>query len=198
MQVNAIGLRAPKPAKPQKLSRERSVTWCLNTLRTAVSVRANASFISNPANLADAYQRCRTVAARTQAESDRLTMGCGGVLNGCGQGITEKNSRLAPRAGFEPATIRLTVECSTAELPRNRRNPMGSRRAAYNKAPEPCKAGNRLLARNLNGRCKLPVRQGLVTVFDDTKNAIWRAAGQSRTTAALGTEPQKGVFAAHM
>src|SRR3981081_3707061 len=33
--------------------------------------------------------------------------------------------QLAPRAGFEPATIRLTVECSTAELPRNRRNPMG-------------------------------------------------------------------------
>jgi hypothetical protein len=32
------------------------------------------------------------------------------------------NARLAPRAGFEPATIRLTVECSTAELPRNRRN----------------------------------------------------------------------------
>src|ERR1700687_4966075 len=29
---------------------------------------------------------------------------------------------MAPRAGFEPATIRLTVECSTAELPRNKRN----------------------------------------------------------------------------
>ena len=27
--------------------------------------------------------------------------------------------RLAPRAGFEPATIRLTVECSTTELPGN-------------------------------------------------------------------------------
>ena len=26
-------------------------------------------------------------------------------------------SKLAPRAGFEPATCRLTVECSTAELP---------------------------------------------------------------------------------
>lgn len=26
---------------------------------------------------------------------------------------------LAPRAGFEPATYRLTVECSTAELPGN-------------------------------------------------------------------------------
>lgn len=25
--------------------------------------------------------------------------------------------KLAPRAGFEPATYRLTVECSTAELP---------------------------------------------------------------------------------
>ncbi len=37
---------------------------------------------------------------------------------------------LAPRAGFEPATIRLTVECSTAELPRNRRNRRGSRRAS--------------------------------------------------------------------
>ena len=29
-------------------------------------------------------------------------------------------AKLAPRAGFEPATIRLTVECSTAELPRNK------------------------------------------------------------------------------
>ena len=125
MQVNAIGLRAPKPAKPQKLSRERSVTRCLNTLRRACrSERTRASF-SHPANLADVSERCRTVAARTLAESDRLTMGCGGVLNSCRQGTTEKNSRLAPRAGFEPATIRLTVECSTAELPRNRRNPMG-------------------------------------------------------------------------
>jgi hypothetical protein len=32
------------------------------------------------------------------------------------------DGRLAPRAGFEPATIRLTVGCSTAELPRNRRS----------------------------------------------------------------------------
>ena len=32
---------------------------------------------------------------------------------------------LAPRAGFEPATIRLTVECSTAELPRNDAKPKG-------------------------------------------------------------------------
>ena len=32
------------------------------------------------------------------------------------------NSLMAPRAGFEPATIRLTVGCSTAELPRKRAN----------------------------------------------------------------------------
>lgn len=29
------------------------------------------------------------------------------------------NSALAPRVGFEPTTVRLTVGCSTAELPRN-------------------------------------------------------------------------------
>src|ERR1700709_1833348 len=39
--------------------------------------------------------------------------------------ITGKEGFLAPRAGFEPATIRLTVECSTAELPRNRAKPKG-------------------------------------------------------------------------
>ncbi len=50
---------------------------------------------------------------------------------------------LAPRAGFEPATIRLTVECSTAELPRNRRNPRVRTRDAYNKASERCKGRNR-------------------------------------------------------
>ena len=49
--------------------------------------------------------------------------------------------RLAPRAGFEPATIRLTVECSTAELPRNRRNKC-SRAGAYNKAFRACKGPN--------------------------------------------------------
>src|SRR6201996_1545572 len=34
--------------------------------------------------------------------------------------VLEMLKLLAPRAGFEPATIRLTVECSTAELPRNK------------------------------------------------------------------------------
>lgn len=47
--------------------------------------------------------------------------------------------KMAPRAGFEPATIRLTVECSTAELPGNVRS-MLRREAAYNKASDACKA----------------------------------------------------------
>jgi hypothetical protein len=42
---------------------------------------------------------------------------------------------LAPRAGFEPATIRLTVECSTAELPRNRRSPGARERQRITKPP---------------------------------------------------------------
>ena len=39
--------------------------------------------------------------------------------------------RVAPRAGFEPATYRLTAGCSTAELPGNMRSSRMS--AAYNK-----------------------------------------------------------------
>src|SRR5262245_36208107 len=42
-----------------------------------------------------------------------------------GLGFDDGLGLLAPRAGVEPATLRLTVECSTAELPRNRRRKMG-------------------------------------------------------------------------
>ena len=34
--------------------------------------------------------------------------------------LNHLQKEMAPRAGFEPATCRLTVECSTAELPGNR------------------------------------------------------------------------------
>jgi hypothetical protein len=33
---------------------------------------------------------------------------------------TKYKEKMAPRAGFEPATDRLTADCSTAELPRNK------------------------------------------------------------------------------
>jgi hypothetical protein len=67
--------------------------------------------------------------------------GSGMVAERCERIRTDENIQVAPRAGFEPATIRLTVECSTAELPRNRRN-RRSQPAAYNKASGPCKGRN--------------------------------------------------------
>src|ERR1700712_984380 len=79
------------------------------------------------------------------------------------------SGELAPRAGFEPATIRLTVECSTAELPRNRAKPeglyKGSQRAAYNKALPACKAGNRPLRRPAMFIRKPASRQRVGRVF---------------------------------
>ena len=80
---------------------------------------------------------------------------------------------LAPRAGFEPATIRLTVECSTAELPRNRAKP-SPRRAAYNKASKPCKGRNgRCGCGALRGR-KSAVPQRFVVPSWATKIAVSR------------------------
>ena len=69
---------------------------------------------------------------------------------------------LAPRAGFEPATIRLTVECSTAELPRNRRTRRFAMRGAYNKAFRACKGPNRRLCFCLKPQWKVPVSQRFV------------------------------------
>jgi hypothetical protein len=88
-----------------------------------------------------------------------------------GQGATKRpcgfEKRLAPRAGFEPATIRLTVECSTAELPRNRRNPKRgcSQRAAYNKAPGACKAGNGQVWRDPDLASNLTMPQPVAGAF---------------------------------
>ena len=48
---------------------------------------------------------------------------------------------LAPRAGFEPATNRLTAGCSTAELPGNKAQAR-ARRRAYNKSDRAMKASS--------------------------------------------------------
>ena len=48
------------------------------------------------------------------------------------------NLAMAPRAGFEPATNRLTAGCSTAELPG--KSLLGAMKAAYNKAAAALKA----------------------------------------------------------
>src|SRR6476659_6821271 len=55
--------------------------------------------------------------------------------------MTDQRAKLdlAPRAGFEPATNRLTAGCSTAELPGNTAA-LACKRIAYNKAGKALKA----------------------------------------------------------
>lgn len=50
-------------------------------------------------------------------------------------GLHSHRRRMAPRAGFEPATCRLTVECSTAELPGNNRSVAACERGNTNAFP---------------------------------------------------------------
>src|SRR6478736_1794831 len=66
---------------------------------------------------------------------------------------------LAPRAGFEPATCRLTVECSTAELP-------GIICAA-------CPAEVRLLIQMLFRFAKLFFQKSLTILSDCGEDPIW-------------------------
>src|SRR5437588_10770719 len=86
-----------------------------------------------------------------------------------------RESPVAPRAGFEPATIRLTVECSTAELPRNRRTGFASG-PAYNKGFRHCKGPNRPFQRGVRRGRKGAVAQGFVGVFGPRRNSAGKAA----------------------
>src|SRR5690348_3077789 len=80
-------------------------------------------------SIADGRSNSRETAAIRQVARKRCF--CSGLAD-VSEMDNGRTGGLAPRAGFEPATIRLTVECSTAELPRNERK--CSRGAAYNKA----------------------------------------------------------------
>ena len=103
------------------------------------------------------------------------------------------NFGVAPRAGFEPATIRLTVECSTAELPRNRRKGVRER-AAYNKAFRACKGPNGWLRHGIKNRLKRAAAQGFVAISDRPVPArspaairgIPRRHGPSRQIDSIG------------
>src|SRR6266536_6493520 len=86
---------------------------------------------------------------------------------------------MAPRAGFEPATIRLTVECSTAELPRNRRTWFANS-GAYNKGFRRCKGPNDPFRRHLKGGRKPPVLQGFVGILSRANAGIRAASAQAR------------------
>jgi hypothetical protein len=102
----------------------------------ALSPRARSAGASQACTVSIA--ECRRKPCEPQLPSPRRPQRRWTARHGDGRSCNTLFWRLflAPRAGFEPATIRLTVECSTAELPRNERK--GSRGAAYNKAFSTC------------------------------------------------------------
>src|SRR5437016_3566845 len=100
---------------------------------------------------------------------------------------------MAPRAGFEPATIRLTVECSTAELPRNRRKGVrdGER---ITKPPRLAKAeiGS---SGTVSRRGRNALRgNDFFAHFSDPTNAIWHLTGRASGSPAPRTERQKDLM----
>src|SRR5437879_12192178 len=115
--------------------------------------------------------------ARAQGTAMHPRRRIGGSRIGGYWGI--RTGRLAPRAGFEPATIRLTVECSTAELPRNRRT-IVRERGAYNKAFRACKGPNGGSEPGIARKRKDAVLQGFAAGFSPLSDTICNAPAQCR------------------
>src|SRR5450755_2614259 len=99
---------------------------------------------------------------------------------------------LAPRAGFEPATIRLTVECSTAELPRNRRNRRGF--ATGQRITKPPSLAKREMGRSsatstgdANGLCD----QGLLALLTNRRLRSGVPSGNSASRPCREPSPKK-------
>ncbi len=117
--------------------------------------------------------RDSTAATRSQTQQTRSP-----------RGISEVSAKsvilLAPRAGFEPATIRLTVECSTAELPRNMRT--GS--ATGERITKP--PG---LAKDEMGRCPAGRADGGKSLRHSDLSAFWTRAGATSGHTQLIGEP---------
>src|SRR5215831_10416375 len=78
--------------------------WTGDAGRYSRSFGLSASLASPPCGEWKAY-RVTAAIARNSIESHET------------RSISVARSRMAPRAGFEPATNRLTAGCSTAELP---------------------------------------------------------------------------------
>ena len=126
------------------------------TARRAISTRREMLRLAGWAHMSVAPGRhriCREVLWPSAFFSNRIaaTSAAGACACRCrslqapGYDGSGDGRRLAPRAGFEPATIQLTVECSTAELPRNRRS-ANVRKRQSDKAFSACIGGNRASA----------------------------------------------------
>ncbi|CUX23105.1 conserved hypothetical protein [Agrobacterium tomkonis CFBP 6623] len=72
---------------------------------------------------------------------------------------------MAPRAGFEPATCRLTVECSTAELPGNVRCLARCERGNTNAFPI-CQA---VFSKKTHSSCFIPLKSRFSGLIDGQK-----------------------------
>ncbi len=68
---------------------------------------------------------------------------------------------MAPQVGFEPTTLRLTAECSTAELLRNIRAAL----TAKNRSFIIIESGSYLLSRAVTSQVP-SAQEGLTTVFE--------------------------------
>ena len=117
-------------ASSSRWSESWSSTVCANRSRHSSSLNSgiSAGTIEGAAlvwtlGISSPFSRIRHDAGSGSNESIWRSIHDAGSSRDC---VTNRGLRvsleriLAPRAGFEPATIRLTVECSTAELPRNK------------------------------------------------------------------------------
>lgn len=94
---------------------------------------------------------------------------------------------MAPRAGFEPATCRLTVECSTAELPGNVRCLARCERGNTNAFPI-CQA---LFSKKTHSSCFIPPESRFSGLIDAEK-IIHRPDAEGRIGMKFGIDHRTG------
>ena len=103
---------------------------------------------------------------------------------------TKSFGLLAPRAGLEPATLRLTAECSTIELPRNMGNTAGTKSSAetsiYNIARKSASTQREATAAQHRGNLVLEsISPNLQATATRSHNGTGTA--HSRALAVMGT-----------
>ena len=117
------------------------------------------------------HRHAPPIRAACSTDTETPAASATGVLIRNSAHLSSEPSEMAPRAGLEPATLRLTAACSTIELPRNK--PVGTRTVTGGRGPKPCVAR----APSRTGRSRLP------SVPLDVNRAL-RIASASRTARA--------------
>ena len=97
--------------------------------------------------------------------------------------------RVAPRVGIEPTTIRLTVECSTAELPGNKASAIAG---AITKPSNLCKAWRPRPELNRGTRICSPLRNHSATW--PSGHSLYRSVRTATTRRRSSTAPPNLAF----